>query len=297
MHLRHDDSDAERLFLSALPVVDEIVHFIGQRRRCRDDEAEDFASFVRLKLIEHEYSILREFCGRASLKTYLSVVIHHLFLDFRRQRWGVWRPCAEARRLGPTAVLLDVLLHREGLPLEQAIEMLRANHGVDASCAELRDLAARFPVRQLRRTEGEAVLAEIGVSAEDVVIGPALAEERHRRARALRQALRRATASLSPDDALALRLQFQETLTVARIAELLDVPAKPLYRRLEKLRAELRRSLESLGFDSTELPDLLGDPAFDEPEDKGDGTDDPGSSKSRDDGPHAPPGGTWEEGL
>jgi RNA polymerase sigma factor (sigma-70 family) len=292
MHQNRDPSDAETVFISALPVVEEIVKFVCQRRRCREDEIEEFGSFTRLRLIDNDYGVLREYEGRASLKTYLSVVIHHLFLDFRRRRWGVWRPSAEARRLGSTAVLLETLLHRDGQPLEHAIEILRRNHGVATLPDELRRMASRFPVRPSRRIEGEGVLKEIPVSERDVVVRPALAEESQRRARALRKALRLATAALPPEDAVALRMQFQDGFTVARIAELLDVPAKPLYRHLEKLRADLRRRLEEQGFEAAELPDLLGNPAFDEEED---GNDDPGSSKEIDEGPLAPPGGTWEE--
>jgi len=294
MHPSRDPSDAGTLLVSALPVVDEIVRFVCQSRRCRDDEAEEFASFVRFKLIENEYGVLRDYAGRASLKTFLSVVIHNLFLDFRRRRWGVWRPCAEARRLGPTAVLLDTLLHRDRQPLEEAIQSLRSNHKVAASLDELRALATRLGARSSRRNKDEAVPKEIPVSEKELVEKPALADERHQRARALRAALRRATASLPPEEAIALRLQFQEGFTIARIAEVLDVPAKPLYRRLEKLRADLRRSLEEQGFDAAELPDLLGDPAFDEEDD---GNGDPGASKRTDEGPLAPPGGAWEEKL
>ena len=74
--------------------------------------------------------MLRRFEGRSSLTTYITVVVQRLFLDRRNRLWGKWRPSAEARRLGPTAVLLERLVSRDGWSAEQALETLRVNHGV-----------------------------------------------------------------------------------------------------------------------------------------------------------------------
>lgn len=256
-------TEAQRLFLSALPVVDEVVDLICCRRRCREDEVEEFVSFVRLRLIEKDCAVLRQFSGRSSLKAYLSVVIQRLFLDLRRQRWGVWRPSAEARRLGGTAVQLEILVCRDALPLEQAIETLQTNKGVRETATELRDLAARLRARP-RRIDSRPATAEPSVSAEDSVERLALANERHERARNLRAALHEVLLPLPPEDALALRLRFVEGFTVARVAEILGVPVKPLYRRIERRLADLAHSLRQRGFSAAELPELLGDLAFED---------------------------------
>lgn len=259
----HPATEAERIFLSALPVMDEVVGLICCRRRCHKDEVEEFVSFVRLRLIENDCAVLRQFGGRSSLRAYLSVVIQRLFLDLRRQRWGVWRPSAEARRLGETAVQLEILVSRDGLPLDEAIETLQTNNGAQETAAVLRELAARLHTRP-RRFDRTPEAAEPSVSAEESVEKVALADERHERARRLRAALHEVLQPIPPEDALALRLRFVEGFTVARVADLLAVPAKPLYRRMERRLADLRHSLSQRGFSAVELPELLGDPAFED---------------------------------
>jgi RNA polymerase sigma factor (sigma-70 family) len=258
------EPDPDTLLVSALPIVDQVVGFVGRRHRCRADELEEFSSVVRLKLVEKDFAVLRQFGGRSSLRTYLAVVIQRLFLDFRRHQWGVWRPSAEARRLGKHAIALDILLHRDGLPLDEAIEVLRSNRGVLDSADELRELAQRLPAHLPRRTEGDEALASLAVSAEMAVEGSALADERHSRAKALREGLSDALRALAAEDCLILRLRYTEGFAVARVAELLGLPARPLYRRIEGLLKEIKDALQVRGFASNELGELLGNPAFDD---------------------------------
>lgn len=258
-----ESTECGHLMLAALPTIEDVVAFVCRRRRCSADEAEEFRSCVHVRLLEDDCAVLRRFGGQSSLKTYLSVVIQRLFLDFRRQRWGVWRPSAEAKRLGETAVRLDVLVHRDGLSLEEAIETIRHNEGAAATPGELRALAARLPEHRPRRTEGEDALPVADTGAADAVEAPALAEQRTKRARELRRALREALGPLPAEDALVLRMRFLDGFTMARIAELLRLPPKPLYRRLERLLFDLRKQLQRSGFGPGDFPDVVGNPVFD----------------------------------
>ncbi len=258
------DRDHEALLVAALPVVDEVVRFVCRRGRCRPDETEEFAAWVRLRLVEDDYGILRQYAGRSSLKSYLAVVVQRLFIDARRQHLGVWRPSAEARRLGPLAVRLDTLLHRDQMALDQAIDQLRSNEGAGVSETELRALAARLPPRQRRRFEGEEALASLAVPAERAVEQPAFAAHRARRAVAIRGLLRAACEELPQTDALLLRLRYEEALPVARVAELLGLAAKPLYRRMERVLTSLRAALERRGVSADQVGELLGAAALDD---------------------------------
>ena len=47
-----------------------------------------------------DYSILRKFKGRSSLRTDLITVVTHLYQDWRNGRWGKWRPSEDAKRRG-----------------------------------------------------------------------------------------------------------------------------------------------------------------------------------------------------
>jgi RNA polymerase sigma factor for flagellar operon FliA len=264
MHSKLPDVPPQALYLSSLALIDETVRFVCRRQRCPEAEAEDFRSHVHVKLLEDDYAVLRKFSGRSSLRTYLSVVVGRLLLDYRRRSWGTWRPSAQARRAGPLAVRLDVLLYRDGLLLEEAIENLRTNEGVTASAEDLRALAARLPRRTPRRHEGEDALADLGVPAA-VVERPALAQERARRAHGMRLALSRAMADIDERERLILRLRFREDLRIGNIASLLGLEVKPLYRQLGRLLSDLREALERAGFSSADFYDVVGDAAFDDP--------------------------------
>src|SRR5688572_2526377 len=108
------DSDSERLLLDNLPLLERILAATCRRYRLSREEAEDFSSVVRLKLIADDYQVLRAYAGRSSLASYLGAVVQRAWLDHCNHLWGKWRPSAEARRLGPLGIRLDTLLHRDG---------------------------------------------------------------------------------------------------------------------------------------------------------------------------------------
>jgi RNA polymerase sigma factor for flagellar operon FliA len=248
---------AKALFLANLPLIDEAIRWVCRRNRCSAEEAEDFRSMAHLRLIEDDYAVLRRHEGRSSLRSYLGVVLARLFVDHRRHEWGVWRPCAAARRLGPVAVRLDTLVNRDGCSLDQAVELLRTDEHVQLGVAELRSMAEGFPPRAKRQREDETLLEDLPASspgAEERV----LASERLSLASEARAGLEAALSELQPADRLALLLHHQQGITVARIARMLAVEQKPLYRRLEVLRKQLRQALEARGLKGPEIMDMLG---------------------------------------
>jgi RNA polymerase sigma factor (sigma-70 family) len=226
------------------------VSFIARRNGLPAGERDDFASLVKLKLIENDYEILRRFEGRSSLRTYLVVVVQRLFLDERTRRWGKWRPSARARRLGPAAVRLETLVVRDGKSPAQAF----AESGVVP--AELKAFAESLERRSPRVFVGEEALA--GAAADGEPPGERLerreAEPELRRAAAL---LRRAIGELAPADRLLLRLRFEDGFSIVEIARLRREEARPLYRRIEKLLKKLRATVEALGLDGRGLADRL----------------------------------------
>ena len=114
----------ETLFLSHLNHIERILAFVAVENRLAAADADDFASHVKLKFVENDYALLQKFGGRSSVRTFLSVVIHNLFSDYRDAAWGKWRPSAEARRRGPIAQHLERLLSRDRVGFEEACELL-----------------------------------------------------------------------------------------------------------------------------------------------------------------------------
>ncbi len=147
--------ELETLFVSAIPDVERAIHFVARRHRLSRTEEDDFAGEVKLALVENDYDVLARFQGRSSLRTYLTTVVQRLFLDHRCRLWGKWRPSAEAQRRGPVALRLEVLLYRDGLTFDEAVETLRTNFCVTETREELGELMQTLPVRGSRRAAGE----------------------------------------------------------------------------------------------------------------------------------------------
>lgn len=264
MSVTGSQSDWRELFHEALPAIEESIRFVCRRRRCRHDEGEDFASAVRLRFMENDCALLRQFVGRSRLQTYVNVVVLRLFIDYRRRHWGVWRPSARARKLGPVAVRLDTLLYRDGYDLDAAIQMLRTNEGVPVSENGLRDLAAQLEAHPVRREEGSATLEAVDRDSGERADGALIDDERRRRARDLRHALKGAFGQLGPEDVLLLRMRFQDRLTMPQIAKVLATDPKVLYRRTERLLDDLRAELERRGFRPEDVDPALESATFDE---------------------------------
>jgi len=242
-----------------LDVIEGLLRRVAARRCISVDEAEDFSSWARVKLLEDDCAILGKFRGRSSLKTFLVTVLQNLFRDYRIAKWGKWRPSAKAKRLGVDAVRLETLLYRDGLGFDEAAEILRRNHGVSASIAELAELAGELPPRMSRRTVGEGALDTLAEPAEDGGVDARVRdEERWAAAERAEKGLAGALRCLDPEDRLILKMRFEDGLTVAAIARTLGLDQKPLYRRIERCLSALRSGLEERGVAAETVSELLG---------------------------------------
>jgi RNA polymerase sigma factor (sigma-70 family) len=246
----------ERLFLSHLDVLDDAVRFIARRHLLSTEETEELASSVRLKIIEHDYDVLRKFEGRSSLRTYLTAIVHRHFLDARIARWGKWRPCVLARQFGPVGLLLDRYMSRDGLTADEAVEQVRSHPDVTLSVEALRAMADALPVRTPRRFVSDTALDDLPAT----VSPPGTDSVDQSRAALTDRALSEALKALPAPDQHVLRLRFQHGLQVAQSARLMGLDQKALYRRIEALLKRLRRELETRGVNAADVGPLIGHP-------------------------------------
>jgi RNA polymerase sigma factor (sigma-70 family) len=231
------------LFEEHLAAINETIAIVCHRKRLSAEERDEFRSIAYLHVLEGDCAVLRRFAGRSSLRTYLEIVIHRLFLDYRNATWGRWRPSALARQSGEAAIALERLVARDGWTLNEALHMMPA---FDVDRRQLQDIAARLPMRPRRRYLHQGVLADVPDRASAIdqrliwkeLGGPA--------ARVV-TALRAAVARLTRTDQLILSLRFRDGLRINVIAERLGFPPKQLYRRIERLLRMLRRELEANG--------------------------------------------------
>ena len=252
--------DYQRLLLDHLDLVEQIVRTTGRRRHLSVIEQDEFASFVRLRLVEDDYAILRKFQGRSSLWTYLSAVLERLSLDFCIERWGRWRPSTMAERLGAVAVTLERLTHRDGHTLEEAMEILRTNHAVDLTYSQLRALWNQLPVRARTIEVGEEAAAAL--ATEDMAEAWVADEARKQDLERLEQALTSALAALHAQDRVMIALRFDHGMSVADIAKTFQTSVPTVHRRIDRGLKDLRAALSGAGFDPREVSGLIGHPSL-----------------------------------
>jgi len=251
-----DTDHYEAMFVSNLDLVESVIRYVRQRQKLSGSEAEEFDSEVKLQLVDHDYEVFRKFQHRSSLRTYLTIVIQRIYLDFRNHLWGKWRPSAEAQRLGPVAIRLETLMARDGFGFDQACEYLRTNEHVAATDSDLYAVFVRLPIRTRRAMVGEEEVEAVPDTTSRVD-DRLIFDERRADARRILDALKSAMRSLSDQDRVILRLRFQDGLKVADIARALHLDQKLLYRRFDTLLQQLRAALEAAGIDPVEACELV----------------------------------------
>ena len=248
-------TDEDR-FLAALPTIDDVVGRVCRRHRLNATEADELRSDVRMHFIDRNYEVLRRFEGRSSLTTYVTVVIQRVLLERRNRMWGKWRPSADARRYGPTGILLERLVTRDGWTLEQALEMLRVNHGVeiDETLQSFCDrLAGRGPSRQMVPEEDAGQVVSQGSPTDANVVRA----EQDFLAKRVQAALDRARQTLEPIERLILKMRFEDRVPIVDIARALHLDQRRLYRTIERLLVTLGASMMAEGISRADVTTLF----------------------------------------
>jgi RNA polymerase sigma factor (sigma-70 family) len=243
----------EELFLSQLPDIQRVIKFVCARRYLRGAEAEDFGSAVMCRLVENNYEVLAKFQGRCSLRTYLTVVIGRLYIDFQVQRFGKWRSSAAARRLGSAAVNLERLMYRDGRSFDEACGVLTTDPRVSETRDALYEISVRLPYRSPRQR------ANLAAEPPPAQPGPPGLQQGERQELATRASavIRGALARLPPRERMFLRVHLVEGLSVAQVSRSLRVDQKALYRRKEEIFKAIRADLEREGIGAGEARELL----------------------------------------
>lgn len=244
----------EDFFLRHLPLIEEIIEFCCRRAHLKPEEAEDFGGRVKIRFIEDGYAVVRQFEGRSTPKTYFTIVIRRLLLDYQDSLWGKWRPCADASKLGPVALKLDQYINRDGYSFGEACQILRTNEKVEMSEAQLGELWAKIRPRLKRDKVGEDRL-ESEPSSEPGPYERLAQKEKAGVRRRVYGTLGRALDTLSSEDKLLVTMRAE--YSVADIARIWKTEQKPLYRRLEKIYKHLRKELERNGVRRSDIADIL----------------------------------------
>jgi RNA polymerase sigma factor (sigma-70 family) len=219
------------------------------RGRLAPEEREDFHSFAIFKLMENDYSRIRKFEGRSSFRSFLSVAVGHLLLDFWANKGGRRRPSSAAQLLAPEGVWLERYL-RDGYTVTEAIRLVRTNHDSRLSEDELYQVTVQLPARSGRPKQvAESLLGDVPSSEPSPE--RLLEEKRTRVARErLEAALEDALCRLPADERVFVRMRFEEGSRINEIGRAFHIPDKAFYRRFQRTLRQLRSSLEEAGLDA-----------------------------------------------
>jgi RNA polymerase sigma factor for flagellar operon FliA len=253
-----DREAAEALFLEHLNWIDRVASMACSNWGVSGADAEDFTAQVRMKLMEDDYAVVRRYAGTSEFRTYLASVVARHLVDFVRASRGQWRPSAAAERLGAPATELERLVRRDGYTLQQAGEKLRSAGRTALSDAELARLLAQLPVRgPLRPVKLQPDVVRNTIVGESRADERVIAAESETRRAEVMTTLGQVLRELEPEEQLIVRLHFGEGLTLAKVARTLGLEQKPLYRRVDRLRARLRTLLERAGLREDDVQGLL----------------------------------------
>jgi RNA polymerase sigma factor (sigma-70 family) len=250
--------EPRELLTANLPLIERAISFACGRFRLGPDDADEFASIVKLRLVEKDFAVLRAWEGRSSLTTYIGTVVQRLALDYRTHAWGKWRASAEAKRLGALAVDLEQLLYRDRRTIEDVVAVLAAKY--DGITREsLLALAARLPERAPRRRDVDLdAAASVATPQSASPEEHTLDQERRAASQHVSGVMAAAIQKLLEQDRLIMQLRFEEGMTVPQIARALQLDQRQLYHRLERCTLELRRELEREGIAARDVADLIG---------------------------------------
>ncbi len=252
-------SDPEAVFLEHLPLIERLAASACRRAGLPPVEAEDFASRVKVKLIDDDYGVLRKHRGDSRMSTFLTTVVHNQFKDFCNHKWGKFRHSAAAKRLGAEAKALERLLVIDRFDLESAIEILKTNHRLETTRRRLREIAGELPHRSSRHFAGEEALAQQASQAPEADAERRVTDgERAAAAARVEEVLNVALETLSAQDLLVLKMLYRDGCTVAAVATALHLEQRPLYSRREKCMARLRAVFEARGLTWQEVRNILG---------------------------------------
>jgi RNA polymerase sigma factor (sigma-70 family) len=145
---------------------------------------------------------------------------------------------------------------RDGHTLEEAMEIIRTNHAVSQTYAELRGIWAQLPVRGKAIEVSDEAADEVPseVTATDLVEDA----ERQRSIERLERVLAKALSDLATQDRVIIALRYDRGFSVAEIAKLRQSSVPTVHRRLDASLKHLKKELLHAGFLPTEVARLIG---------------------------------------
>jgi RNA polymerase sigma factor (sigma-70 family) len=220
-----------------------LLNIVCQNVRGQDERSDCFIEICE-KLSEDQFHRLLSFnpSGTAQFKTWLTVVVSRLCIDWLRRTYGRDRPFANVQRMPPLEQRLFHFRHEVGLDRNETIRAIQTE-SPDIEAVELQAALARLqhaltPDQRWRlamRNHVELPIDDVEetTNGETLDDGVANAEAEDRLATSL--------ARIDPQDRLLLQYRFEHDLTFDQIAKVTGMSDQFRARRaVEQALARLR---------------------------------------------------------
>ncbi len=222
------------------------------------EDTEDFCQAAQLYLLEKP-QILEDFrgsdAGGCSLLGYLIGVLRNYALDIYRRRVGKWHSSANAKRLGPEAELLEALRYRDHRESEVAIGKLLERFP-NLSRQRALELDEQLKPRSLREFLGDGPLERIAASSHaDEALEAHELEAIERR---VQKVLKEVLDGLEVADRVLVKAIFGKGQSIKDFALFQGIKQRQMYSRFDRVRALLRRQLESEGVTAEDALRIIG---------------------------------------
>src|SRR6185369_8084513 len=159
---------------------------------------------------------------------------------------GRWHASSEAQRIGPAAVLIETLIRRDGRSLDEAMPHIRAAHP-ELTRSDVMAILDRLPERVGRPRPVDIEVVGPVIAASDSADARVMANEKQRSANRAGSTVRDILQTMPLEDRMLIRLRFGSDMSIADISRMMNLPQRPLYRRLVSLLVQLRGALTEAG--------------------------------------------------
>ncbi len=240
-----------------LTVIENAARKVAHSFGYSPEDTEDFCQAAQVYLLEKP-QILAEFRGGeegCTLAGYLIGVLRNYALDLYRHVVGKWHSSAKAKRLGPEAEALEALRFRDHLDSALAISKLLEKFP-QLTRQKASELEEQLKPRSLRDWVGDGPLEKMAASSQaDEGIETRELEKIEQR---VQESLREALADLALEDRVMVKAIFGKGQSIKDFALFQGIKQRQMYSRFDRLRALLRRRLESQGVTAEDALRIIG---------------------------------------
>lgn len=248
----------------------DFIAALGLRRFGSATIAEEAVLTVLEGLSKDDWQRLKSYEGKASFKSFLSVIVIRLFEDFARNRFGRIRPPTWVSRLGGIWPKLFIALCMERLGIQGATEMVYQQEPGQTK-DEIEEAAyillGRVPScgNQNHETslddgsEAEAVINLNGASYStsyeqdekvqfiEHICAAISGKEEGIHGRGLEKKFNQLEISLSTEERLLLKLHFQDGMNVTEAGRMLDLNRFQVHGKMKRVMTRLKEEFDRVG--------------------------------------------------